>query len=316
MGASAPTASQALARRWQACGPSSAVAPRVRLSGVAVRLGEGQPLDGVSEVLTAAEEARLTPLGLHLLMVSAAPEDGTAPADWLAAGKRDYVVELVAGGFERARVLTAIRSASIFFLRRPASFPRRGSRLTSSMTSSCPVSTGMRTRYGRSATLAGTCLRGISWIARFGNRPPRAARNRPLADKTVQRTVQRQSNAQHRTRIPRRAGRACPIGPRDPFVANSETEPDALHSPTRSCRRAVLGLKFAQAQQCSWCYAIRAGKATVTASPPPSWARSVSVAPWASAMARTIDSPRPWRPSPALLRPGCRRWNGSSRRLT
>lgn len=56
----------------------------------------GQPLDGTSELLKAADEARLSPLGLHLLMVSSAAEDGTAPADWLATGKLDYVVELVA----------------------------------------------------------------------------------------------------------------------------------------------------------------------------------------------------------------------------
>ena len=29
-------------------------------------------------------------------MVSPSAEDGTAPADWLASGKQDYVVELVA----------------------------------------------------------------------------------------------------------------------------------------------------------------------------------------------------------------------------
>jgi hypothetical protein len=56
----------------------------------------GEPLEGISEVAQAAEDARLSPLGLHLLMVSSAAEDGTAPADWLASGKRDYVVQLVA----------------------------------------------------------------------------------------------------------------------------------------------------------------------------------------------------------------------------
>lgn len=55
----------------------------------------GQPLDGIPEILEAAAEAKLSPLGLHLLMVSPA-EDGTAPADWLAAGRQDYVAELVA----------------------------------------------------------------------------------------------------------------------------------------------------------------------------------------------------------------------------
>jgi hypothetical protein len=56
----------------------------------------GQPLHGIPEVLEAAGEAKLSPLGLHLLMVSPAAEEGTTPAEWLAAGKQDYVVELVA----------------------------------------------------------------------------------------------------------------------------------------------------------------------------------------------------------------------------
>jgi hypothetical protein len=55
----------------------------------------GQPLDGVPEIVAASTEVRLSPLGLHLLMVSTAGEDGTSPADWLAAGRRDYVVGLV-----------------------------------------------------------------------------------------------------------------------------------------------------------------------------------------------------------------------------
>jgi hypothetical protein len=56
----------------------------------------GQPLDGIPDVLEAAGEAKLSPLGLHLLMVSPAAEEDTTPAEWLAAGKRDYVLELVA----------------------------------------------------------------------------------------------------------------------------------------------------------------------------------------------------------------------------
>lgn len=56
----------------------------------------GEPFAGIPEIMAAAQEARLTPLGLHLLMVSTAAEDGSAPADWLAAGKQDYVVKLVA----------------------------------------------------------------------------------------------------------------------------------------------------------------------------------------------------------------------------
>ena len=56
----------------------------------------GRPLDGIPEVLEAAGEARLSLLGLHLLMVSPAAEEGTTPAEWLAAGNQRYVVELVA----------------------------------------------------------------------------------------------------------------------------------------------------------------------------------------------------------------------------
>lgn len=55
----------------------------------------GQPLHGIPEVLEAAAEAKLSALGLHLLMVSPAAEEATTPAEWLAAGKQDYVVELV-----------------------------------------------------------------------------------------------------------------------------------------------------------------------------------------------------------------------------
>jgi hypothetical protein len=58
--------------------------------------GTGQPLDGIPDVLEAADEARLSPLGLHLLMVSPAADEGTTPAEWLAAGEQDSVVELVA----------------------------------------------------------------------------------------------------------------------------------------------------------------------------------------------------------------------------
>jgi hypothetical protein len=56
----------------------------------------GQPLDGISEILEAAGEAKLSALGLHLLMVSPAAENSTTPAGWLADGRQDYVVELVA----------------------------------------------------------------------------------------------------------------------------------------------------------------------------------------------------------------------------
>jgi hypothetical protein len=56
----------------------------------------GQPLDGVPEVLEAAGEAKLSPLGLHLLMVSPSAEEGTTPAEWLAAGRQGYVVGMVA----------------------------------------------------------------------------------------------------------------------------------------------------------------------------------------------------------------------------
>ena len=56
----------------------------------------GQPLDGIPEVLEAAAEANLSPLGLHLLLVSPSAEEGTTPAEWLAAGKQGYAVELLA----------------------------------------------------------------------------------------------------------------------------------------------------------------------------------------------------------------------------
>jgi hypothetical protein len=55
----------------------------------------GEPFAGIPQILDAAKEAKLTTLGLHRLMVSTAAEDGTAPADWLAAGKQDYVVKLL-----------------------------------------------------------------------------------------------------------------------------------------------------------------------------------------------------------------------------
>lgn len=55
----------------------------------------GEPFAGIPRILDAAQEAKLTTLGLHLLMVSAAAEDGTTPADWLAADKHDYVVNLI-----------------------------------------------------------------------------------------------------------------------------------------------------------------------------------------------------------------------------
>jgi hypothetical protein len=56
----------------------------------------GEAFAGIPQIVAAAEEAKLTPLSLHRLMTSAAGEDGAAPADWLAAGKDDYVVKLIA----------------------------------------------------------------------------------------------------------------------------------------------------------------------------------------------------------------------------
>jgi hypothetical protein len=56
----------------------------------------GEPFAGIAQILDAAQEAKLTTLGLHRLMASTAAEDGTTPADWLAAGKQDYVIKLVA----------------------------------------------------------------------------------------------------------------------------------------------------------------------------------------------------------------------------
>jgi hypothetical protein len=55
----------------------------------------GEPLAGIPQILAGAQEAKLTTLGLHLLMVSTAAEDGGTPADWLAADNQDYVVKLV-----------------------------------------------------------------------------------------------------------------------------------------------------------------------------------------------------------------------------
>ena len=55
----------------------------------------GETLAGIPQILATAHEAKLTTLGLHLLMVSTAAEDGSTPAEWLAAGDQDYVVKLV-----------------------------------------------------------------------------------------------------------------------------------------------------------------------------------------------------------------------------
>ena len=55
----------------------------------------GEPLAGIPQILNAAQEAKLTTLGLHLLMVSTLGEDGSTPADWLAAGNHDDVGKLV-----------------------------------------------------------------------------------------------------------------------------------------------------------------------------------------------------------------------------
>jgi hypothetical protein len=55
----------------------------------------GEPFAGIPQILAAAQEAKLTTLGLHLLMVSTAAENGSTPADWLAAGNQAYVVQLV-----------------------------------------------------------------------------------------------------------------------------------------------------------------------------------------------------------------------------
>ncbi len=55
----------------------------------------GEPFASIPQILAAAQEAKLTPLGLHLLMVSTAAENGGTPADRLGAGKQDYVIKLV-----------------------------------------------------------------------------------------------------------------------------------------------------------------------------------------------------------------------------
>src|SRR5271170_6531327 len=51
------------------------------------------------------------------------------------------------------------------------------------------------------------------------------------------------------------------------------------------------------------------GKVTSTRSPPAGCGRAVMLALWASAMAWTMDSPRP-RPSPRLVRFAASRWKG------
>jgi hypothetical protein len=55
----------------------------------------GEPLAGIPQILAAAQAAKLTTLGLHLLMVSSTAEDGATPADRLAAGNQDDVVKLI-----------------------------------------------------------------------------------------------------------------------------------------------------------------------------------------------------------------------------
>ncbi|MGO9899471.1 MAG: hypothetical protein ACLP0J_07215 [Solirubrobacteraceae bacterium] len=62
---------------------------------MAVQPGNRRPLAGIPEILAAAHDAKLTTLGLHLLMVSRAAEDAATPADRLAAGDQDDVVKLV-----------------------------------------------------------------------------------------------------------------------------------------------------------------------------------------------------------------------------
>jgi hypothetical protein len=55
----------------------------------------GEPLATVPKLIDAAEKAHLKPLDLHLLMVSRAAEEGTAPAQWLASGDVGYVLGIV-----------------------------------------------------------------------------------------------------------------------------------------------------------------------------------------------------------------------------
>jgi hypothetical protein len=64
----------------------------------------------------------------------------------------------------------------------------------------------------------------------------------------------------------------------------------------------------------TWWQLVGGGKATWMLSPPPGRGRAVMVAPWAVAMALTVDRPRPW---PLWwVRPGSRRWNGWKSRST
>jgi hypothetical protein len=54
-----------------------------------------EPFAGIPQIIDAAQQAKLTTLGLHQLMVSTAAENGATPADWLATGKHNEVVKLV-----------------------------------------------------------------------------------------------------------------------------------------------------------------------------------------------------------------------------
>jgi hypothetical protein len=57
----------------------------------------GHPFASLPKVIEAAEEAKLDALDLHLLMTSAAAENGTAPSEWFASGDLSYVLDLVRG---------------------------------------------------------------------------------------------------------------------------------------------------------------------------------------------------------------------------
>jgi hypothetical protein len=61
----------------------------------------GQPFAGVPQIIEAAGKSHLNALSLHLLMVSAAAERGTTPAEWLADGDLDYVVGIIAAAGEQ-----------------------------------------------------------------------------------------------------------------------------------------------------------------------------------------------------------------------
>jgi hypothetical protein len=57
----------------------------------------GHPFESLPKIVEEANEAHLDGLDLHLLMTSAAAEQGTSPSEWLSSGNLDYVLEIIRG---------------------------------------------------------------------------------------------------------------------------------------------------------------------------------------------------------------------------